>query len=498
VVGEQEAPRPSTTASDAYVRRKLRGDLDNILLTALRKEPARRYTGVGAFSEDLLRYLEDRPVRARPATLGYKARKFVSRNKVATAAGALAAVALLAGTAVSIWNAQRAHSEARRGTRHFEDVRHLANSFLFEFHDAIADLPGATDARRLVVSRALQYLDKLSHDPAGGPALQLELAEAYSKIGDVQGKPYTANLGDSAGAIASYTKAAEIASSLVERETGSAATEARRVLSTAFASLAAVEARTRQVEKATQHNLQALAFAERLLADDPAHADEWRRLLVACYTGLGDAIQAGNQGPDDPALYRSALEQYRRAMLPAEELVAAHPDSTGDLRLLAKSCARVAGVVAELAAHTGEAAYFDEALALHQRNIELCRTLAERNPQNTQFRRNVADALIAAAHAQVLCGRDLESARAECAEGVATQEALAAADPSNVEAQQDLSFAYYVSGRVEQARGDLRSAAGRYRECLRVLEPLIRTRPDNVETAADLARVRQRLAEVAR
>jgi len=122
-------------------------------------------------------------------------------------------------------------------------VRRLANSFLFEFHDAIATLPGATAARQLVVGRALEYLDKLSRQAAGDRPLQLELAQAYVKIGDVQGKPYTANLGDAEGAIASYTKATEIALPLVDRETGSDVTDARRIVSSAFASVAAVEAR---------------------------------------------------------------------------------------------------------------------------------------------------------------------------------------------------------------------------------------------------------------
>ena len=374
-------------------------------------------------------------------------------------------------------------------------MRRLANSFLFEFHDAIATLPGATAARQLVVGRALEYLDKLSRQAAGDRPLQLELAQAYVKIGDVQGKPYTANLGDAEGAIASYTKATEIALPLVDRETGSDVTDARRIVSSAFASVAAVEARAHQLESATKHNLQALAYAERLLTDDPAHADEWRRLLVTCYSGLGDAVQAANQGRDEVDLYHKSLEHYRRALPQAETLFAAHPDSTDDLYLLAKSCARVAGNVAEVGARTVNEPYMEEALALHARNVQLCRTLVERNPQNGQFRRNVADALIAAAYAKVLCARDLERARGECWEAVGTQESLAAADPSNAEAQQDLSFAYYISGRVAQATEDLDTAAAHYRKCLHIVEPLIRAQPDNVETAADRARARQRLAE---
>ena len=65
--------------------------------------------------------------------------------------------------------------------------RKLTNSFLFEFHDAIRDLPGSTAARALVVQRALEYLDALSKESSGDRALRRELADAYQKVGDVQG-----------------------------------------------------------------------------------------------------------------------------------------------------------------------------------------------------------------------------------------------------------------------------------------------------------------------
>ena len=408
VVGEVEPVRPSLAAADPSRRRLLRGDLDNILLTALRKEPARRYPSVGAFAEDIQRHLQKRPVRARAATFGYRTGKFFSRNRAAAIAGALAILALVAGTVVSVWNAQRARSETRRAARNFEDVRQLTNSFLFEFHDAIANLPGATAARRLVVSRALEYLDKLSRQAASDPRLQMELAEAYLKIGDVQGKPYTANLGDAEGAIHSYHQAATIAAAEAANEAGTTRSDARNVLSKAYASLATVQARANQFDEATANNSRALAIGEALLADDPAHADDWRRLIVSCHLGLGDAIQGGNHVRQDPALFRGALAHYRRALPVAEQSVAALPESAIDLHHLARTCARIAAIQAELGEKSGDPADFDECFAFHERNAALYTTLVERNPENVQFRRNLADAFVATAYARVLSGRHLE------------------------------------------------------------------------------------------
>ena len=495
VVGETSPLRPSLAASERSLGRRLRGDLDNILLTALRKEPARRYATVNAFAEDVRRHLRNRPVQARPATFGYQATKFFHRNKAAAFAGGFAALALLGGTGISLWNARRATLEAHRAEQNFQDVRRLANSFLFEFHDAIATLPGATAARQLVVGRALEYLDKLSREAAGDRPLQMELAEAYLRVGDVQGKPYTANLGDAAGAIRSYQKAAEIAAPLAQRENGTAQSAARRVVGQAYASLARVQARANQLEQARENNSARARDRRAPAAGDPAHGDDWRRLVISAQLGLGDAIQTGNHTRAESALFQQSLDHYRRALPLAEALVAAHPEAEEDLHRLARCCSRTAGILAELGGRSGAAGMIDEALQLHQRTVDLYTQLSARRPQNMQFRRNLADGLVMMSHARMLAGRDLEAAMQDCRRATEIAGALAAADPANIEAQQDLSFAHSIAGRVSQARGDFGGAAQHYRECLAILTPLVRQYPGNVETAFDLARAQRGLAE---
>ena len=97
-------------------------------------------------------------------------------------------------------------------------MRELANSLLFEVHDAIEDLPGSTPARKMLVDRALRYLDRLSHDAASDPSLQRELGMAYERVGTVQGNPFGANLGDMQGALQSYGKSLEIRRTLLETD----------------------------------------------------------------------------------------------------------------------------------------------------------------------------------------------------------------------------------------------------------------------------------------
>jgi serine/threonine protein kinase/tetratricopeptide (TPR) repeat protein len=95
------------------LRRTLRGDLDNIVLMAMRKEPQRRYASVAQFADDVHRYLEGRPVLAHKDTSSYRAAKFIRRHKAGAAAAMLVALALVAGIVGTAWQARRATAQAR-------------------------------------------------------------------------------------------------------------------------------------------------------------------------------------------------------------------------------------------------------------------------------------------------------------------------------------------------------------------------------------------------
>src|SRR6185436_345679 len=104
----------------AKLRRSLRGDLDNIVLMAMRKDPARRYQSVEQFSEDISRHLERLPVRARKDTFDYRASRFLLRNKFLVSAATAFMLVLVAGIVATRW-------EQRRAVRRFNDVRAVAN-----------------------------------------------------------------------------------------------------------------------------------------------------------------------------------------------------------------------------------------------------------------------------------------------------------------------------------------------------------------------------------
>jgi eukaryotic-like serine/threonine-protein kinase len=111
--------------------------------------------------------------------------------------------------AATLYETYRARQNELLAERRFNDVRKLANS-LFEIHDSVQDLPGATPARRLIVEDALRYLDSLSEEARGDQSLQRELASGYERIGNVQGSPFNANYGDAPIALRSFEKALRI------------------------------------------------------------------------------------------------------------------------------------------------------------------------------------------------------------------------------------------------------------------------------------------------
>jgi serine/threonine-protein kinase len=127
-IAEQDPERPSTAVQNRdstdsqftiHDSRSLRGDLDNIVLMAMRKEPSRRYSSVGQFSADIQRHLDGLPVAARKDTFTYRASKFIGRHRVAVAAAFLILLSLVGGIIATTWQAQAARHEKTKA----EDVK---------------------------------------------------------------------------------------------------------------------------------------------------------------------------------------------------------------------------------------------------------------------------------------------------------------------------------------------------------------------------------------
>ena len=211
-VCETEPPRPSAARGGGE---RLDGDLDAIVLRALRKEPEMRYRSIEELAEDIRCYLRDMPVAAREGQLVYRAAKLFRRHTLEISAAAMIVVFIVGGIVTSLRQAHLANEQRVRAERHFANVRKLAEVSMFELHDAIRDLPGATAARQLLVSTALQYLNSLAGEAISDRSLQHDLAAAYARVADIQGKAYSANRGNPTAAVDSYAKAIALLEPLV-------------------------------------------------------------------------------------------------------------------------------------------------------------------------------------------------------------------------------------------------------------------------------------------
>ncbi len=277
---------------------------------ALRKEPARRYASANDLHEDIQRHLENIPVHARNDSVWYRATKFVARHKAGVAASVFVMIAMLTGLIVTLHEARVARRERARAERRFNDVRKLANSFMFEVHDSIVDLPGTLPARKLLVNRAVEYLDSLSQEASGDAGLQRELAAAYDRVGDLLGYSGAANLGDYAGALRSYEKALSI------RESSAAAHPEDRqmqleLLNDYFRLSFALQG-TGDYAKALKHVQKGTTVAQRIAEN---HSEpEFRDFLAGFYWQAGNiSTQTGD--------YAHAVESYRRGASIRETIV---------------------------------------------------------------------------------------------------------------------------------------------------------------------------------
>jgi len=182
-------------------------DMDFVIAKALRPEPEHRYGSVDEFANDVRAALERRPVDARNGDAWYRARRCLSRYWIPAAAGVMVVASLSVGLCA-------AHRERRNAERRFTEVRQLANK-LFDIDIQVAQLPGSSKTRQLIVDTALEYLKRVSVDVRMEPALALELATAYMRVARVQGVNISPNLGQTAQAERNAQKAQELIDSVL-------------------------------------------------------------------------------------------------------------------------------------------------------------------------------------------------------------------------------------------------------------------------------------------
>jgi tetratricopeptide (TPR) repeat protein len=452
LVCERDPERPSTRTAG------LSRDLDAIVLKAMRKEPEQRYPSAAALSEDIGRFLEGRPIEARRHSAAYRAKKFIRRHRI----GAAATVLVLAALAVGVWatlrEARRARAAEARAERRFNEDRKLANSFLFEFHDAIRDLPGSTPARALVVRRALEYLDGLARESAGDRTLRRELADAYQKVGDVQGNPFMQNLGDVKGATDSYGKAIALLEPAVAGPDPSDAERAS--LATAYLMRGALRLYEGNAEEALATAKKGLALRQALAAKAPGDAARQMDLSQAWQYVAFDAAPAGK-----PAEAANALAAQAAIL---EEQLRLRPSDRNVRRSLGQNL-YLRGSSSKPGDPAGALAKFREAEQIEEK-------LVIEDPTSVQFRRDLAYTQTEAGNTELDLG-NAPGALEEYRRALSAFEAMARADPKSTDPILGIAFSRHNSAEALEKLGRRAEALAESRRALTGYETVIAASP---------------------
>jgi eukaryotic-like serine/threonine-protein kinase len=433
----QSSTHTRTPNSEFRNPRSLRGDLDNIVLKSLRKEPERRYASVQEFSEDIRRHLEGLPVTASPDTFGYRARKFVQRHKAGALAAAIVVITMLTATVITAWQARVARAERAKAEQRFNDVRKLANSVVFELHDSIQNLPGSTPSRELLVSRALEYLDKLANEAGQDRSLQLELAAAYDKIGDIQGGKNISHLGQRQKAKESYQKALAIRLALLRVEPANV--NFQRQLSSSYTKQGDILWIEADPAASLEAYRQALALNQRLSKQWPDDL-EIRFELAMSHQNVGYMLAATEQGAP-------GLENLRKAVAIMEELVSRDASNTKVQQELSVAYSREGNVLSKLLQKHAEA------LVVYRKSQEISEMLVKTDPLNMRFRRGQAVSHFEVAEVSVRLG-DTKTALDSGRKALAIFSEMASADPTNDEYQQTLAVVqgFYCEILIDNGR----------------------------------------------
>jgi eukaryotic-like serine/threonine-protein kinase len=342
VICSEQAIKPSAAgATRDGLGFVIDADLDAIVAKAMRKEPQHRYLTVDQLAADLVRWSTGLPVLARHGTWRYRGAKFIRRNKLPLATAALLACSIVAGLVGVVWQARVANLQRARAEARSEDLRQLSNSLLSEIDEAIKDLPGSTAVQHLLVNRVLEHLDRMSKDTSDR-ATALDLINAYTRLGDIQGDPYSQNIGDAAGALKSLEKAVAIAHSLKAAMPND--TEILGALALAEQTRSEVLFGIGRTPEALLAMRSAVAAFNLRLESGAASATDYT-ITASAIAGLGDQLgQTGVASLSDSA---AALAAYRQAMALSERSLVVEPGFARAQRGIAIDHLKIANILVQ-------------------------------------------------------------------------------------------------------------------------------------------------------
>jgi tetratricopeptide (TPR) repeat protein len=536
--GKTRRVEPSTVAETREgdvdkLRRRLRGDIDDIVLKAIEKAPARRYASAEQFAEDIHRHLTGEPVIARPPSITYRAGKFVQRNRVKVGAAAGVALALilgLVGTGVQ-WAraehardaaeaaqaeeaaqraaaekaqadeaAQRAAAEAAAdiAEQSYKDTWDVLTSYITDVHAAVAPLPGSVAAREIIVDTASKKMQSLAERWKTDDRKQLLISTSFERLGQLASDIRGGSQGNTAKALGHQQRALDMRRRLAEATPDNE--DYQLALATSHVRIGDLQTLTRDRPAAITSYETARAVFEKYDGEGPEHAQA-RTRLASTLGQLADLERdAGDLAAAQPLYERAdALRRALRDLAVAQAAAPGMDEKQSRAAAAAALTARRNVTVGQfdLANVRVERGDVDGALPIVAEALDERRAILDAEPTQARTRRDLAVGLILSSEVFSRAGRHADAIR-EADEAVAIMSALTASEVERPDARNIATLAHARLAAADAVRAAaapdapaaLETALRSYRAAATLFAERLAADADNADLQRPLAEAR--------
>jgi len=458
------------------LKRILAGDLDTIVLMALRKEPERRYASAEQFADDVHRYLDGLPVRAHRASLAYRAAMFLRRHAAVVAAALALVLALAAGVAGTTTGLIRARRERDRAENSFRQARQAVDQFFTHVsEERLLNQPGLHPLRKALLQDAQQFYKEFLNQRDGDPTLRAELANAHAHVAKI-----TSLTGSTSQAVLQYQQAVALRERLVASQPRNRSYQENlaRTLNEMGGVLMFLEGRA---DEALRTLRRAQDLIEPLTAADPQS--------VSLRHELGLILQNIAQIERDQGQPEKAIKNIQRSLAIESQLAMEDPHAL-DPQI---SMARAHGILAQVL--MGQPDGLEPASAAYQKAVELLESVTSERPDLADQSYELAMFLGDLSSSQQMAGK-LDSALASAQKALAIVERLDRQYPGLLSYQRALGATYNMMSDVHRYRREPAEALAFAQKARTLLDRLVSEHPKDVYSSIDLAKSHNNIGRV--
>lgn len=495
VVREVETPKPSARLSTldnlpnvaanrgmepAHLSKLLQGELDWVVLKSIEKDRARRYETANALGRDIQRYLANELVEARPASRGYRLKKFVRRQRGPVIVAGLVLFTLIAGVVGTAWGLFRAsQANSRLVAKNAElDAERVKVQLRFDtavkaietFHtgvseDALLKNPQFEELRTNLLKQATGFYSELEKLLAEQTDTQSRktLANSYHGLGELIEK-----IGDMTEALAVHRKALAVRRALSEAVPGD--NDCRLDVARSLQSVGTLLSLTGDTDAALRTFEELRELATGIEARAPSLAV--RSILAGSHRSIGDVLAATGQRAESRAQYQAARAIYQSLT-----------DEAPNVGRFRGELARVHVRISNLMSITGKPA---EALAEYRKARNVQQQLVESDPAVPQYQSDLAKSHINIGNLLVDIGQSAEAMK-QYAAALEIQHKLADRHPAVLHHQRDLATSYFSLGLLQSRTGQAAPAMASYFKALEIRRKLAAANPAIPKLQGELA-----------